>query len=145
MTALLSTQDQSQSGDTPQSILFNQVGGGQDIVRQTNGRDLPGAVAASGTDTSAGGTSGPAGAVQSATDASGATVQTETNADGSITTVTTYADGSTSTSTTAALTDGDGTSDTGSGKSANAKLAAQWTQLQSQLLSAATSTLSLLV
>jgi hypothetical protein len=76
----------------------------------------------------------------SATGADGATTQTSSNADGSTTTTITYADGSSIASTTPASSAGGSTS--GSGKSGSSNLLQQLTQLQSQLIGAAASTLS---
>lgn len=141
MSTLLSAQGQSNDG-TQRSILFNQINDA-DTLRRADDRHLPDSTSATSQDGCAGRQS--ANSLTAAAGADGATVQTETNPDGSITTVTTYPDGSTATSTTAALPDSGGTTDAGSGNPGNSKLAAQWTQLQSQLLSVATSTLSLLV
>ena len=81
----------------------------------------------------------------SATGADGATTQTSTNADGSTTTTITYADGSSIASTTpAAQAAGASGSTSGSGKPASGNLLEQLTQLQSQLIGAAASTLSAL-
>jgi hypothetical protein len=79
----------------------------------------------------------------SATGADGATTQTSSNADGSTTTTITYADGSSIASTTPAAQAGSASGSTsGSGKSGSSNLLQQLTQLQSQLIGAAASTLS---
>jgi hypothetical protein len=77
------------------------------------------------------------------TDASGATTQTTTNGDGSSTTTISYADGSAVEMTTpAAPANGSGTASTGGNGQNSANLLEQLIRLQSQLLGAATSTLS---
>ena len=91
------------------------------------------------------GSSGQSGAdaLLSGTDASGATTQTTTNGDGSSTTTISYADGSAVEMTTpAAPANGSGTASTGGNGQNSANLVEQLIRLQSQLLGAATSTLS---
>jgi hypothetical protein len=78
----------------------------------------------------------------SAAGADGATTQTATNADGSTTTTITYADGSTIASTSPAAAAGSGTASGGTGNPSSGNLLAQLTQLQSQLIAAAKSTVS---
>lgn len=81
-------------------------------------------------------------ALTSGTDADGATTQTTTNADGSTTTTVSYADGSKIDMTTPAAAAAGGNSSGGSINKSASNLLEQLIKLQSQMLSAATSTLS---
>src|SRR5579872_1092536 len=139
LSTLLSTQDQSTSGTSTQSILSSQSDG-TDKKQQSSSQS----VLAMG----AGDRNLPSGAGGTAASAAGsadvATVQTVTNSDGSVTTTTAYADGSTAESTTAALPDDGVATAANSASQTNANMAAQWNQLQSQLLSAAVATLSVI-
>ena len=82
----------------------------------------------------------------SSSSADGTTTQSTTNPDGSTTTTVTYADGSSVVTTTpVAAQTGSGTPGTGASGQSNANLLQQLLQLQAQLVSAASSTLSSLV